>query len=327
MNLISKSLIFVLLSFFSCKTNPTEKKGNNLVEDSQYSKKIAPREMKLLYYLGSTEKQFKSLQVANSNVEEVKYLDENMLINPKNITVDHIKLKASVELYYPEKNQQGYCYLNVEEPYLGMILNNEEGTAEFNKGLNLFLDIIRTLKRMRPNVKFGFYAIPFSTYWETKTGFFNKNDKIDLLLREVDVFFPSFYMFYDDGVVGFLKNKEYLESNTKNAIKLSMKYNKPVYPFVMHRYHPSNKKLGWQLLSDKEWTNYITTVVAYRYEDNQVNGITWWGPDSYFYELDTLEAFKKEFKGSPNTYQLNNDKQLTKKATEILKIFREYRHQ
>ncbi len=326
MNLVSKSLIFVLLSFFSCKTNRTEKKVNNFNTGSQSSKKTPTKEMTLLYYLGNTENQFKSIQAANSNIEEVKYLDENMLINPKNITVDHVKLKAAVELYYPQKDQQGYCYLNVEAPYIDMILNEEEGSPKFKQGLHLFLDIIRTLKKKRPNVKFGFYAIPFTTYWETKTGFFSKNDKIDLLLREVDVFFPSFYMFYDDGVVGFLKNKEYLESNTKNAIKLSQKYNKPVYPFVMHRYHPSNKKLGWQLLSDKEWITYISTVVAYQYEGNQVNGVTWWGPDSYFYEVGTLEAFKNEFKGSPNSYQLNNDKQLSKKATEVLKIFKEYRH-
>lgn len=57
--------------------------------------------------LRNTEKEFKSLQVANSNVVEVKYLDENILINSKNITVDDPKLKIAVYQFYPKKRSTG----------------------------------------------------------------------------------------------------------------------------------------------------------------------------------------------------------------------------
>lgn len=326
MNSIFKYFIFVLFSFLSCNSSNGSKTEHaermSLTNTSSFDAMSKKKEMKLFLLLGGMADKMNNLVNTNSNVSEIKYLDENMMIDAATFTVDHKKLALNLTKYYPNINDTGYCYLNVEAPYSDLLLYNTEETADFKKGYALFMDIITTLKKLRPNVKFGFYAFPFTTYWETQTGFYKKNDKIENILKAVDLYFPSFYMFYDDGVVGYIKNNEYLRTNTTEMVKLAKKYNKELYPFVMHRYHPSNKKIAWKMMEDDEWRNYISIIVNTKSSGKQVDGIVWWGPDSYYFQQGNVDAFKKEFKGTQKQFEVFNDDKLINKARIIIEEFR-----
>ena len=319
---ITIHLFIVNLFFVGCKSTDQKSSMQQFSSENNMESKISSKKnFKFLFYIGDYDQKFGNF--ANQNrLLEVRYLDENMMIDAATFTVDHRKLALNLAKYYPNINDTGYCYLNVEAPYSDLLLYNTEENADFKKGYALFMDIITTLKKLRPNVKFGFYAFPFTTYWETQTGFYKKNDKIENILKAVDVYFPSFYMFYDDGVVGYIKNNEYLRTNTTEMVKLAKKYNKELYPFVMHRYHPSNKKIAWKMMEDDEWRNYISIIVNTISSGKQVDGIVWWGPDSYYFQQGNVDAFKKEFKGTQKQFEVFNDDKLINKARIIIEEFR-----
>jgi len=146
------------------------------------------------------------------------------------------------------------------------------------------------------------------------TVFLDQIEKKGALLKEVDVFFPSLYMFYDDGIVGTLKNSEYISSNIQKSIELGKKYDKPVYPFVLHRFHPSNEKLGWSQMDNSFWEDYIHKIVSCEYNGHNVDGIVWWAADTYFYGRKDGMNINKEFKGSKNDFIKYNDKIYIEKA-------------
>jgi len=171
-----------------------------------------------------------------------------------------------------------------------------------------------------PKIKWGFYAIPFTTNWDTMSGFLDRNNHIEKLLKEVDVLFPSMYMFYDDGIVGTLKNSEYITSNIEKSIELGKKYGKPVYPFVLHRFHPSNEKLGWLLMENSFWEDYVNKIVSCEYNGNYVDGIVWWSADTYFYGRKDGMNMNKEFKGSKMDFIKYNDKKYIEKAKIVKQL-------
>lgn len=309
----------LILSLSSCKSKENNTQINNIAAPLQAKQTKTPK--KIYFALGELESGMQTLIKSNPNLQEVKFLDER-IIDKQTWAINKNVFQENLTKAFPNPNQTGVCYLNVESPYLEMLRDKDYNDPEFKKSLALYLDIIKNCKQLRPNVKFGFYAIPFTTYWQTSTGFFKKNEKIAPLLKEVDFLFPSLYMFYDDGIVGTIKNTEYLESNLKNGIELSLKYKKPLFPFVWHRYHPSNERISLNNMSEEEWEQYLTTIAAYQYKNKKIDGIMWWGADSWEY-ANGYRPKKLEFNGSAKEFQKVNDKNLVKKTKQLLKILSE----
>ncbi|RXR17784.1 hypothetical protein EQG63_09885 [Flavobacterium amnicola] len=303
---MNKNLTILLLFVLAISCLPKTKHNNRNDVDANI-------EQKFLYSIldyGDEMKQF----AQKNEMEYVNYVDEKMFLSTEEYKIDTLKFKKFISEKFPNKNQNGYCFIDLESPYLEKICNNETTDEDFIKAQQLFIGIVQFAKKTRPNVKWGFYAIPFTTYWETMTGFLDRNDKIDKLLKEVDVFFPSMYMFYDDGIVGTLKNSEYISSNVEKSIELGRKYHKPVYPFVLHRFHPSNEKLGWSLMENSFWEDYINKIVSCEYNRHNVDGIVWWAADTYFYGRKDGMNINKEFKGTKTVYIKYNDKNYIEKA-------------
>lgn len=289
----------------------------SVINNAQNYNLVSNQKQKIYYCLGDMGSDMKTF-VKKNNWQEIKFIDEKMFLTNIPYQIDYDKLEKNLNLKFPDKNKIDYCYINLESPYLEMIRDKSSTDIEFKKGLQVFINIIKYVKKSRPNIKFGFYAVPFTTYWETKTGFLDRNDNIGDLLKEVDFFFPSLYMFYDDGIIGTLKNTEYIESNIKKSIELGIKYKKQVLPFVLHRYHPSNEKIAWSLLNDKVWNNYIKTSLLCKYKNVKVNGLVWWGADSFYFGHSEGAQFRKEYKGNKEEFINYNDKNLLKKAKQIM---------
>ena len=75
----------------------------------------------------------------------------------------------------------------------------------------------------------------------------------------------------------------------KQMLILSRKFNKPVLPFVWHRYHPSNKQIGLQLIPINEFEKYIASILHTSYKGTKASGIVWWGEDQYDYNVKSKE--------------------------------------
>lgn len=237
------------------------------------------------------------IYIKNNNVIKIQYLvDGKYLGNKNDFNFSKSELMKELERIFPNPNSTGYAYLDIEDPYMDMLLNDNVRSKNFQKAQKLYLDVLSYAKRHRPNVKWGYYGIPFTTYWGRNIEFYSKNNKISSILKAVDVYFPSLYIFYNN--LNFtLENSGYLQDNVKEAIKLSNKYNKEVIPFVMSRYHPSNRSKRFEHIESSDFSKYISLILESQETGKIVNGIALWNVDNYFYSINEA-AIARDFKKS-----------------------------
>lgn len=253
------------------------------------------------------------------NLIKVQYIDEGQFLGKEPYTFDPIKLKLIIDSSIPAPNGSGMAYIDLET-YLDEIRDKGTQIESFQKSIKLYIDVIKFAKKMRPNIKWGYYAIPHTTYWGRTQDFYGKLKKIEPLIKECDVLFPSLYIFYDEqDKATALENEKYVIENTKEMIKVGQYYKKPVVVFVWHRYHPSNDKFGMETLPDKVFLTHVERIASTSHQGKKVNGIVWWGADDYFFRQKE-KGVTKEFKGTDKEYKAYNDKVLLGKAKKIKAI-------
>ena len=244
------------------------------VEDKQVS------DVKILVYADSNTSVFNNFLKKN-NIQKVGFVNDVQFLDKSNKFSFSAKLlDQELQRAYPNKLEQGIAYIDLEAPYLEYLMNADINSLEFKKSKKLFLDVLFYVKKSRPNVKWGYYYVPFTTYWGRTDQFYKKDDRISDIIKNSDVLFPSIYIFYNK--LNFsLENKSYLSENTKEIIKIAQKYNKEVYPMIMSRYHPSNASLGYETLSESDFKLYIATLKNTQYKGKSVDGIMLWNADGY----------------------------------------------
>ena len=157
---------------------------------------------------------------------------------------------------------------------------------------------IRLAKKLRPNVKWGFFGIPFQPF---------KNDKrqsnVDIpLLSECDAFFPQLYFDYNPGNGNGRRSRsekqDWLDFNLKNILAMASKMNKPVLGFIWHRYYsPGFKNNALKLIPLDEFNEYVKETMAYSNNGKSVDGLIMWGNDTYFYTTKS-QPLVDEFKAT-----------------------------
>lgn len=259
----------------------------------------------------------------SKGIVDIKYVNDAQFMSDKEYVFDEAKLKNEINRSFPNSTDSGIAYIDLESPYIERI-HKPEDKAQFTKSIQLFVDVIRFAKKYRPNVKWGYYYIPLTTYWDKTDAFYKKNEEdLKTIIQECDILFPSLYHFYDQVYLS-LSNEEYFEKNVEESIKLGLKYNKPVILFVWHRYHPSNKNVPNELIPDDEWGKIIKEVSTTTYKNKFLDGIVWWGADNYSFRVNEV-GFRKDFQGTEKEFKVYNDKVLLKKADIILKQLHYYK--
>lgn len=210
-------------------------------------------------------------------------------------TFDRVALANRLKELYLSVKSKGICYIDTEGEAMTNIMDSS--SVGFQDSLNMFLDILRFCKLYRPNVKFGFYAIPFTTYWDRTEEFYAKNDAIYELINECDYLFPSMYTFYEETEEWVAnENENYLIENAQQFIK----YNKPVLAFVMHRFHPSNATYKYKEIQIDIWNRDIKRLLS-----NGADKVVWWGADDYFFRQGDID-----YDGTEEQFIEYNDKKL-----------------
>lgn len=231
-----------------------------------------------------------------NNIIQIQYLVDGKYLGKKNdFSFSKAELRKELERAFPNPSTSGYAYLDIEDPYMEMIMNLNVNSQKFQKAQKLYLDVLNYVKQLRPNVKWGYYGIPFTTYWGRDKAFYNKNHKISKILSQVDVLYPSLYIFYNNANFS-LDNFDYLKENTEEALKLADKYKKDVFPFVMSRYHPSNKEKRFKQIDTNDFSDYLSTILKPVSNGKSINGIVLWNVDNYFYSVSEpaiIDDFKK----------------------------------
>jgi len=181
--------------------------------------------------------------------------------------------------------------------------------------------VLKMAKALRPNVKWGFYAIPFTTYYKRET-IKNNIAKIEQLLLQCDVFFPSLYTPYKEGTISKGDNEAFATDNVLAALVAAKRMNKPVLPFVWHRYHVSNKAIGLQLIPNDEFKRYLNTILSVNYNGYKVAGLVWWGSDTYFYNIKSKALVNEMSTSGHPDFATYRDNLIVNYGKEMLKTIK-----
>lgn len=273
--------------------------------------------MKLYLDLNEQGSKMKQFRIDNGidNIEDVGY-EAILGLKPNSYNAE--ELEKSINAIYPDVTYSGYGYLDIEAEYGSDLMNLEASEEDFQKALEHFISVIRFVKSLRPNTKWGYYGIPFTTYWERTPNFYYKSEKIKQLLIECDVFYPTMYNFYAD-TEPYNQNEAYVTDNIKEMIKLGLEYNKPVIVFIWHRYHTSTK-LSLQRLSDEVFLKHIERIKNATYLNSKIQGVLWWSAEDWFFNTEGKDNTRFEFEGTAEEYAIWNDNLLYNLSNKILNL-------
>jgi hypothetical protein len=133
-------------------------------------------------------------------------------------------------------------------------------TSEREERVRKLTRVIKTMRELRPDLQFGFYGIiPERDYWvlvdpsrgsDKNLWHENNAQAFKDLAPSVDAVFPSLYTFYPDLDGWWTFADEMLQT--------SISFRKPVYCFIMPRYHPSSRDNG-QMLNPQYWRLQLDT--------------------------------------------------------------------
>lgn len=198
----------------------------------------------------------------------------------KSNDVDLVAFQKYLNRVFPNKEQGGYLCLDLENKIYSDLRNYNAESKEFLRAEKKFMSLLTTVKELRPNLKVGFYGLPYKIVSE-KDSFSSVNNKLINILQKSDVLFPSLYLSYSEGQNnGKKRNDALIINNLQNSLFVGLKYKKKVIPFSWYRVHPSNKLYGGSILTSAQMKSYLSGILEYKYQNKSVYGIVYWEPNT-----------------------------------------------
>lgn len=117
-------------------------------------------------------------------------------------------------------------------------------------------------------------------YPELKLKYIQLINKNNQLIKEVDFFAPALYLNHSYSEI---QEQLFLESNMKYTLHLGKEFNKPVFPFVWHRYSLISGKYAQVKINEKKFNNYIANILNFSLNNCRVDGVIWWNLESSGY--------------------------------------------
>lgn len=235
--------------------------------------------------------------LAETKMDSMIIFYQNEFVLNDAVNFDKIRLAKSIKNRIPKINQKGYAVLDWEGNANQILYGIKKvSDKEYNSVRNNYIESIKFAKKLRPNIKWGFYNYPFLDFGKVSKGhneFVRK--KIMPILKKVDFLAPSIYILVDERTgTSDTFAYSYAKSNAEYAIKLGAELNKPVFPFIWHRYASQNKSYG--LTEFSYFENFIKSISNANYLGKKIDGIIWWECEDYvFNNRKTYKSVEKEY--------------------------------
>lgn len=200
--------------------------------------------------------------------------------------VEEDALRSAATSYFGA-NYNGIIVIDWEGAPMNALKSNIGSAAQIAQ-VQEYVKAIQILKSACPRAKVGIYALPWRQYWNRDAAWRSANDALAPIIDASDAVFPSIYEFYEEGVdqsITEQSEKEYVQEVIEESLRLAR--GKPVYPFVTHRYHPSNARLKNRTVSSVELRRDFVNALNTRYQGARPAGLLWWAADHYYASIAT----------------------------------------
>lgn len=245
-----------------------------------------------------------------AQIGRIVLVNGNYIHSKDGLYLEANKLTERIIALIPDPKGKDIVVLDWEGKRMKQLLNGAVTKgADYRKAKEQLLSAYRLVKRIRPQTTVGFYGFPERNYWKRDASWRERNIGIKDLLKEVDAIFPSIYDFYQINDRNRDTELAYARENTEEAISLGAALGKPVYPFVWHRYHDSNKKVGKQLIPTAEFEEHLRTIATTKVGGKKIDGLIWWSSERYFFNIsDAVDKSADSFDriNSPETLNYFN---------------------
>jgi hypothetical protein len=235
------------------------------------------KQPKLYLCMGQLNSSARSFRT-NNNIPDVKLVGASSIDPDDNLTVHEDMLRRQIAALFPNANNTGIGVLDWEGKGMEILAIGPTNSQDFVSVLNKFKKVITISKQMRPNVKWGFYALPFRNYWNLDEAWRKRCLKLTPLLEMCDFIAPSLYNLYPDSLYA-KGNERYVHENMQMALRLSSIVHKEVYPFIWHRL-PGNV-----LMKKEEFTRQARQILKERYAQTRVHALIWYGEEVYGFNI------------------------------------------
>lgn len=225
----------------------------------------------------------------NGALESKMIYGDHLYPNNSKVLVSSIFEQEIIRLF-PNSNSSGICIIDWEGPIYENLINKNASIEKKQSAQIEFLKAIRLAKLLRPNVKWGFFGIPYDEF----NSFSDKY--IKAIYKEVDIISPAVYISSP-----FVS---YDEEKMKRSAQIAKNYGKLFYPVIWDRFNTTNKTHRHKLLSDQQFKTYLIGLKKFRYTNKSIDGLIYWGRDTWFYggyktaanEAKNMEEFKIKYR-------------------------------
>jgi hypothetical protein len=230
--------------------------------------------------------------VQENNLETYTIFYQQFFV--KENKVDEKMLQKQIETRIPNINATGFAVLDWEGEAYETFKNNQDN-KKIKYFVKEFVKAIKVAKKLRPNVKWGYYNLPYLSYW-TRPGTINNIDqKLNQIYVNEDFIAPSLYVYYPDEKHN-TSNMNYIKNTLRAALMNGKQYKKPVYPFIWQRAHPRFKDRSSELLPEIYFKETVKTIANFETNGIKAEGVFWWHSESYTYRnKNKFKTAEKEY--------------------------------
>ncbi|ASK30377.1 hypothetical protein CEY12_09745 [Chryseobacterium sp. T16E-39] len=259
------------------------------------------------------------------NPQQEAYIKDNglekaIIFYQKEVTTDGSNLDVDMFtkniMEKTSADNTGIAIIDWEGPAMKAISGSNDSDAE--AAIQQFVKAVGTAKKLRPNLKWGFYGLPVRTFKGSNNDWKNINARLSPIFTAVDIIAPSLYMYNVNprvynarSPILELGSGDYIYVNLDYALEMGKKYNKEVYPFIWQKRNSGNSNMAMSLIPVDIFKNYYKMIASRVSSGKRVNGIIWWDSQKYFYlNRKKYPALQKEYSDVKDVdqYDLNTFK-------------------
>lgn len=229
------------------------------------------------------------IKTSDIDFREIKILVNYQLVNSNNSNVvDYNRVEMWINKLFPNENDEGVLCVDLENKYYEDLKGNNitrakmVGSSEFDEAINEFVKLAKFIKQKRPNIKMGFYGMPFKLFEKSELRE-SAHQNLDPILEVTDIIFPSYYLPYPAKTKGIEANYEFLKTNLDQTFSYADRLNKPVITLFWYLVYSPDRNLRFERIPRNEMSKYIEYIENYKSpQGSGTFGLFWWDtPTSY----------------------------------------------